>query len=211
MATAKVGIYRSYYGSIPKNSSGKPLPKCEWPKKRPHSWVVRWFGYDGQRYSRSCTTRKEAERLAEEKQKDVRVGQSDEPRKLTLKEFGDMYLSIRTDLTERCIVEHKRVIRFLRERPGDNRPIQRVTPLDARSFIAWYRKRQVRGVPLTPATVNKVLRECRRIFREAVDCHFIKSNPFDGMRPLKVGESPWHFVTPVEFHALMDATDSRGD
>lgn len=78
-----------------------------WPKRRPHSWAVRWFGYDGQRYSRSCTTRKEAERLTEEKQKDVREGKAVEPRQVTLKEFGEMYMRLRTDLTERNREEHE--------------------------------------------------------------------------------------------------------
>ena len=76
---------------------------------------VRWYGYDGQRYRRSCTTRKEAERLTEEKQLDVRVGQGDEPRQVTLKEFGEMYLRIRTDLAERNREEHDGRIRFLPE------------------------------------------------------------------------------------------------
>ena len=61
MAKEKVGIYRNYYGPIPKDRLGMPLPKSQWPKKRAHSWVVRWFGSDGQRYSKSVKTRKEAD------------------------------------------------------------------------------------------------------------------------------------------------------
>ena len=208
MATTKVGIYRSYHGPIPQDSSGQPLPKSEWPNKRPHSWVLRWFGFDGQRYSRSCRTRKEAERFAEEKQKDVRSGKPDEPKKVTLKEFGEMYLRVRTDLSERTLQEHKRTVRYLREQLGDHCPLFRVTPLDARRFLAWYRKRTVQETTVASSTVNKVLRECRRFFREAVDCQFIKSNPFDGIRATKVAEVPWHHVSPTEFQALMNATSS---
>lgn len=172
------------------------------------SWVVRWFGHDGQRYSRSCSTRKEADLLAEEKQKDVRDGNGNEPRPITLKEFGDMYMRLRTDLSERSREEHERTIKFLKENLGEQRQLQRVSPLDARAFIAWYRKRKVKGTPVSPATVNKVLRECRRFFREAVDCQFVKSNPFAGMRPTKVGEMPWHHVSPKEFQGLLAATPS---
>lgn len=53
MATEKVGIYRKYHGKIPTDKAGQPLPKREWPKKRAFRWVVRWFGSDGKRYSKS--------------------------------------------------------------------------------------------------------------------------------------------------------------
>lgn len=217
MATTKVGIYRSYHGPIPIDSSGRPLPESEWPKKRAHSWVVRWFGADGERYSRSCETRKEADRLAEEKQAQVRDGKSSEPQKLTLKEFGKMYMRIRTDLTERSREEHERAIRYLRERFGDGRMLHTIGPLDARQFVAWYRTRKVKdrsrkakgdGKPVSPSTVNKVMRECRRIFREAVDCELLRSNPFARIRQEKVAQVPWHHVTPEEFQRLMDRAPS---
>lgn len=208
MPTTKVGIYRSYYGPIPTDNFGTPLPEKEWPAKRAHSWVVRWFGYDGQRYSRSCDTRKEAERLAEEKQKDVRDGRPDEPPTILLKEFAEMYLRLRSDLSERCREEHGRTLRYLREQLGEQRPLQRITPLDARQFMAWYRKRKVKVNTVSPSTVNKVLRECRRIFREAVDCQFIRVNPFDGIRPTKVSDASWHHVTPKEFQKLLDIAKS---
>lgn len=208
MATTRVGVYRSYNGPIPTDSSGRQLPKRDWPKKRRHSWVVRWFGNDGQRYSRSCKTRKEADRFAEEKQKEVRDGKGDEPQKVTLKEFGETYMELRTDLTKRSREEHDRLIRFLRILFGDNRPLHSITPLDVRGFIAWYRKRKVKGKPVSQATVNKVMREGHRFFREAVDCQLIKANPFVGMRQTRVAEVDWHHVTPTEFRALLDAASS---
>jgi len=97
MATEKVGIYRNYYGSIPKNSSGEPLPKSQWPKKRPHSWVVRWFGSDDQRYSKSFKTRKEAERHAEQKQSLVRKGKADPPPQTTLRDFAKEHKELMKD------------------------------------------------------------------------------------------------------------------
>ena len=58
MATEKVGIYRKYYGTIPADKSGNPLPKREWPRERSFSWAVRWFGLDGKRFSKSFKSRK---------------------------------------------------------------------------------------------------------------------------------------------------------
>jgi integrase len=208
MAKEKVGIYRNYYGPIPQDRSGMPLPKSKWPDKRAHSWVVRWFGSDGQRYSKSVATRKEAERLAEEVQADVRVGKGDLPEEMTLKAFGDMYLKIRTGLSERSQAEHERTLKFLRERLGDTRLMHKITPLDARQFISWYRRRTTKGKPLSPATSNKVLRECRRIFREAVDCNLIRQNPFERIKQERVSEPPWHHVTPDEYQRLISAAPS---
>src|SRR5688500_13689017 len=87
MATTKVGIYRSYRGPIPVGDDGRPLPKGEWLYKRPFSWVVRWFGGDGNRYSKSFETRKEAERFAETQQSEVRQGHGDPPTHCTLRTF----------------------------------------------------------------------------------------------------------------------------
>lgn len=208
MATTKVGIYRNYYGPVPLDRSGSPLAKSEWPTRRAHSWVVRWRGTDGQRYSRSFEIRKEAERFAEEKQNEVRDGQANEPEKLTLKEFCKMYLSVRADITERYRQEYERTLKVLRKRLGDNRIVQNITPLDARQFLAWFRTHNGKDKPLAPNTVNKMLRECRRFFREGVDCGVIKSNPFAGIRQQRVAQTPWHHVTPAEFQRLLTAAPS---
>lgn len=208
MATKKVGIYRNYYGPIPTDRSGRPLPKSEWPKKRAHSWVVRWHGSDGQRYSRSVPTRKEAEQFAEEKQAEVREGQGDPPEQMTLKQFGDMYLKIRTGLTPRSRDEHARTLKFLRQQLGAQLLVDQISPVDARRFIRWYTDRKVHDEPVSPATVNKVLRECQRIFREAVECRLIRVNPFYGIRQQKVAPAEWHCVTPDEYQRLLGACRS---
>jgi len=113
MAIEKVSISRKYHGKVPTNGDGKPLPKSEWSKKRPHRWAVRWFASDGTRYSRSFKTRKEAERFAEEKQADVREGAGDEPKPMVLKEYKKVYLSLRGDIMERTRVEHARALTYL--------------------------------------------------------------------------------------------------
>ena len=125
-----------------------------------------------------------------------------------MKAFGEMYLKIRIGLSERAQAEHERTLKFLRQRLGDNRPVHKITPLDARQFISWFRKRKVKDKPISPATANKVLRECRRIFREAVDCQLIRYNPFDRIKQERVGEPPWHHVTPEEYQCLIEAAPS---
>ena len=205
MATEKVGIYRKYHEPIPTDKSGNPLPKSEWPKKRRHRWVVRWFGSDGKRYSKSFKTRKEAERHSEEKQSEVRDGKADQSENMSLKEFAKMYLDIRSDLTLKTHREYSRILRFMQEQLGANRQIRKITPIDARSFISWYRQRKRKDTPVAPATVNKAIRECRRVFQEAVNCDLLRSNPFKGIRQEKVAGSGWHYVTPREYHQLLEA------
>ena len=150
MATSRVGVFRKWHGKIPTDENGKPLPKSEWPRKRPYRWAVRWFGSDGTRYSRSFQTRKEAERFAEERQAEVREGSADEPKPVTLKEFERMYVSLRGDITAGTLTEHRRALAFLTEHHGSQRLIGKITSLDARNFISWYRQREYRG--RTPAT-----------------------------------------------------------
>ncbi|MHC4984489.1 MAG: tyrosine-type recombinase/integrase, partial [Planctomycetota bacterium] len=194
MATEKVGTYRKYHGAVPVDKSGTPLPKSEWPRLRPFSWAVRWFGSDGKRFSRSFKSRKEAERYAETKQAEVRVGKGDRPRSVTLAEFATMYLNLRGDLAATTKAEHERTLRFSGEFLGRQMIVSKVTPLDARRFVAWYRKREYRGRTPAPATVNRIVRECKRIFREAVTCSLIRDNPFHELRQEKIGQRPWHYI-----------------
>lgn len=208
MATEKVGVYRKWYGPVPTGKSGNPLPKSEWPRTRSFSWTARWFGSDGKRFSKSFTSRKEADRYAETKQAEVRVGKGDQPRAITLAEFAQMYLDLRGDLAPMTKVEYARTLRLLNEFLGKQMIVGKITSLHARRFIAWYREREYRRRTPAPATVNKVLRECKRILREAVACSLIRENPFHEMRQEKVGQRPWHCISPAECRRLIEESPS---
>lgn len=208
MATSKVGVFRKWHGKVPTDSAGKPLPKSEWPRKRPHRWAVRWFGSEGTRYSRSFDGRKEAERFAESKQSEVRDGAGEEPAPITLMEYKRMYLSLRGDITAGTRAEHSRTLKLLIEHLGGERLIGKITPLEAREFVSWYRQKKHLGRAPAAATVNKLVRECHRIFREAVDCSLIRANPFNGIRQDKVGQIAWQYVSPAHFRALIAACPS---
>ncbi len=208
MATSKVSVVRKWHGKVPTDKDGKPLPKAEWPRKRPHRWAVRWFGSEGTRYSKSFKTRKEADRFADGKQSDVREGTADEPRPIPLKEFTRMYVDLRGDLAATTLTEQRRALAFLGEHFGSQRLISKITPLDARRFVSWYRQRKYRDRSPAPATVNKLIRECRRIFREAVDCSLLRSNPFDRIHQEKVGKTGWQYVSPDHYRSLIAAAPS---
>jgi integrase len=56
--------------------------------------------------------------------------------------------------------------------------------------------------------VNKILRECKRIFREAIACSLIRENPFHEMRQEKIAQRPWQFISPTAFRSLIEASPS---
>ncbi len=193
MATEKVGVYRKYHGAIPIDKSGRPLPKSAWPRERPFRWAARWYGLDGKRFSKSFENRKEADRFAERKQVEVRVGKGDQPRATTLEEFSRMYLDLRGDLAPTTRIEQGRTLRFLREFFGHTTIVRKVTSLDARRFVAWYRERTHRGRTPAPATVNKAVRECKRIFREG---RRVLTDPRESVRWDSPGEGRAAGVAP---------------
>jgi integrase len=61
MAVEKVGIYRKWLEPVPKDKNGKCAAKSEWPRKRRHRWIARWYGTNGQRYGKVFQSRKEKE------------------------------------------------------------------------------------------------------------------------------------------------------
>jgi len=119
-----------------------------------------------------------------------------------------VYLKLRGDITPGTRAEHCRTLSYLAEHFGKQHLISSIKSLDARQFVSWYRERNFRDRTPAAATVNKLIRECRRIFREAVDCQLLRTNPFDGIRQEKVGEIAWQYVSPAHFRALIGACSS---
>ena len=119
-----------------------------------------------------------------------------------------MYLDFRGDLAAATKVEQGRTLRFLNEFFGGQIAVGSVTSLGARNFVAWYRRREHRGRTPVPATVNKIIRECKRIFRKAVACRLIHESPFQDLRQEKVGQCAWHYISPAECWALIEASPS---
>ena len=64
MAIEKVGVYRKWLEPVPKDKNGEPIPESEWPRKRRHRWIARWYGTNDQRYGKVFEKRKEAQKFA---------------------------------------------------------------------------------------------------------------------------------------------------
>ncbi len=203
MATEKVGIYRSYYGPVPTDKSGQPLPQDEWPKKRAHSWVVRWFGQDGNRYSKSFKVRKEAEWFAETKQPDVREGKADPPREISIEDFAKEHGSLmKGQISHNTLREQLRVLAYLQKIVG-NRPLHRIRPQDAEMYVKC---RNETGV--SACTINKEITTLRRIFTLAADRRGYLpegQNPFNKVKKRKVSRKPLRYISGEEFGLLLKA------
>ena len=205
MATEKVGVYRKYHGPIPKDKSGRPLPKSEWPKKRAFRWAVRWFGSGGKRYSKSFETRKEAAQFAEAKQSSVRNGRADPPQTITLEDFGAKHGKImQGQVAPATLSDQMRALRMFMEHVGRNIALRDVAPRHAESFIA---ARLALGRKV--GTANKDIRTLKRIFNLAIEPRgylLPGSNPFEKVKQRRISAKPVRYVPPLEFQALLGAT-----
>ncbi len=207
MAIEKVGIYRKYYGKVPTDKHGKPLPKELWSKKRPFSWAVRWYGLDGKRYSKSFKTRKEAEKYAETKQLAVRSGKPDLPKKITLKHFHDEHKELmEKNLAKSTLRLHLEVMSFLAEQVGWGYELKRVKPTDIERVRAFRLKKGI-----APATSNKEFRALKRVFNLAISRGYLSEgcNPCQSIKQIKVAPKMPNYCSPDEFSKIYNqATDT---
>lgn len=196
MATTKVGIYHD-------------------PRKR-HPWIVRWFGeYDPatdeqRRYSKGFRLKRDAERFQASKQAEFEKGAvRDRPDDIPVDEFCRKYLQRRTHEWAEKTRQHIACLALrLTNYFGEAAPIRGVTPERAAAF--WSSTRGLRnakkGSVLSRSTRNRLLRDSKTMFRYAVDWGYIISNPFQGLRQVKVGKKnrrDWRYVTPHEYRALL--------
>lgn len=203
MATEKVGIYRKFHGPVPTDRDGRALPKNEWPRKRAFRWVVRWFGANGKRYSKSFKTRKEAEWYAERKQTDARNGKADLPARISLKDFAEEHLELmKGQVAVKTLREHERALRYLLQIVG-NRPFGKISPQHAEMYVKC---RHETGV--SPSTINKEIMTLRRIFTLAADRRGYLpegQNCFNKVAKRKVSRRSLRYVSIEEFEELLVA------
>ena len=200
MATRKIGIYRSYYGPIPQDENGQPLPKKEWIKKRPHSWVARWFGHDGKRYSKSFETRKEAQRYTESKQLEVREQKADPPPRLTLRDYYREHRDLmQGNLAKKTLQMHLAAIALLSDSVGWDRRLDQISVRDIESFRAQRLK-----AGISPSSANRELRTLRRIFNLAILRGYLaqNGNPCAAIPMIKVGRKRPAYCSSQEFQAI---------
>jgi len=203
MGTKKVGVYRKYHGPVPIGSDGKPLPKEAWGNKRPFSWSARWFGIEGQRYSKSFRTRREAERFAEKQQASVRAGKADPPPDISLRDFYREHLGfMKGSIAPTTHRMHAAVIELLAGEVGWQRALRRITVRDIERFRS---KRLQAGI--APSTANKELGTLKRIFNLGILRQYVPedSNPCIAVQMLKIASKRPQYFSPEKFQKVFEA------
>lgn len=204
MATEKIGIYRRWLEPVPKDN-GRPTPKSDWPKKRRHSWTVRWYGSTGRRYAKNFKTRKEADRYARSLQTQVDRGKADKPRKMTLAGFVCEHKRVMIGrVAYTTLYDQLRALRLFEKYIGGLAPLRTIRPSQAEGFIA---SRIASGV--TVATVNKDIRTLKHVFDLAIDPRgYMREgeNPFAKIVQRKKADKPIRYVPVEAYRALIDAS-----
>lgn len=201
MAIEKVGIYRKWLGPVPKGKNGKPIPESEWPRKRRHRWIARWYGTNGQRYGKVFKTRKEAQKYTSELQKRVCLGKADKPKKVTLHEFRLEHEQVmKGQVAYATLDDQNRALRFFENFIGGSVLLSKIKPRQAEAFIAH----QLSTVP-SVSTVNKDIRTLKRIFNLAIEPRGYLpegQNPFAKIQKRKTTENKVRYVEIEEYRAL---------
>ena len=205
MAHTKVSIIRKWYGKVPLDKSGKPVPQNLWPKRRKYSWEVRWYGSDGTRYSKSFKGRKEAEEYAQPLQDKVDKGKADRPKSISISQFTTEHKKLMTaQVAYTTLLDQTRALKLLSNHVGDDRALTSITPRDAESFI---NARFSEG--LAVASVNKDIRTLKALFNLAIEPRGYLpegTNPFAKIKQRKMSSKPPCYVGLPGFSKVFDAS-----
>lgn len=205
MAHLKVSVNRNWYGKVPLDKKGKPIPRNLWPKRRKFSWEVRWYSSDGKRHSKSFRTRKEAEEYARVIQDKVNIGKANEPKKVTFQFFIEEHKKLmKGQVAHSTLVDQVRALNFFKEHIEDKDILlKKINPRHAESFVA-HRLDQ----DLATATVNKDIRTLHSIFNLAIEPRGYLSegtNPFEKIKQRKVSDKVVRFIPTEDFSKVFDA------
>ena len=203
MAVEKVGIYRKWLEPVPEKD-GKPIRKSEWPKRRRHSWIVRWYGTnEKKRYGKVFKKRKEAQRYASELQSRVCLGKADRPKKITLHQFRlEHECVMKGQVAYATLRDHVRALKFFEKFIRESTLLSKIKPRHAEAFVAH----RLSTVP-SIATVNKDIRTLRGIFNLAIEPRGYLpegQNPFAKIRERKTTENEIRYVEIEEYRALIE-------
>ena len=199
MAHKKVSITRKWYGKIPLDKSGNPIPEYLWPKRRKYSWEVRWYNSEGtQRYSKSFKSRKEAEEHANKVQGEVNKGKGDKPRRITLGEFITEHEKVMANrMAYATLKDQLRALNIFADHIGRDIFVEHIRPKQAESFLA---KRS--GEKVSVATVNKDIRTLKAVFNVAIEPRRYMAegtNPFANIKQRKVASEAIRYVCIDDF------------
>lgn len=207
MANKRVGVYRKYLEAVPVDSSGQPVTKSSWPKKRSFCWVARWFSNEGKRPSRSFRTKGQAQSFAAQKEIQIQDAQSAGLTAISLRGFHIEHKELtQGNVAPRTLALHLATLESLASFLGWDRPLPTIGPRDIERFRAG---RLSTGI--SAGTANKDLTVLKRLFNLAILRGYLPkgSNPCDGIPKLKIGSVRKDIIRPETFAGIYSsATDA---
>ena len=204
MANKRVGVYRKYLEAVPVDSSGLPLAKSSWPKKRSFCWVARWFSGEGKRYSRSFRTKRQAQLFAAQKEIQIQDARTAGLTAISLRGFHIEHKELtQGNVAARTLALHLATFESLAGFLGWDRPLPTIGPRDIERFRAG---RLSTGI--SAGTANKDLTVLKRLFNLAILRGYLPkgSNPCDGVPKLKIGSVRKDIIRPETFAGIYNCT-----
>jgi integrase len=192
--TKKIGIYKD--------------PR----KKKP--WVARWFGLPEpvtgkkRRYSKSFEYKSEAEDFQAKQLLAFKAGeQRDKAEEKTLNDLCKGWMKAKRQCTAKTVEGCEAINNRLLDYFGPDVELGKLSAHSADTFMAELKPLQ--GDKLSGWTVRKILGGCKAMFNKAVKWGWITGNPFDDVEaPKGLSIRAWHYLTPAEYHKLLDASPS---
>jgi integrase len=90
---------------------------------------------------------------------------------------------------------------------GDDCRLNRIDPASAAEFASWLGKQQDartdEAKTIGPDTVARHIRECRRIWGQAIELGLVTENPWRTVRLRGGSTAVWEYVTPDQYGALV--------
>ena len=192
---------------------------CYEKRNKGRPWTCRWSGEFNpetgkqKRYAKSFRIKTEAEQFAAQKSVEfARGGKRDKPNDVSLSSFCEDWLHTRqAELRPASLESYQNTIVRLEDFFGGDCKLKDLDTKRAAVFVAEQRSRslgQHRGQDLSDASREQIKRNCKCLFRTAVEWGLLVNNPFSALRSKKLIANRWHKLTVKEYFALLDATSS---
>lgn len=183
-------------------------------------WVLRWFGSDGKRYSKSLAptskmSQRQAKKHRDEKQRELddNPGRRDAGRCPELHKFLDQYFTDRkVELRPGTLELHRLTGRYLTAFFGESRKLDSISRSEARAFktalangeLAKVNKR-VHEDLLASTTVDQHIRQAKTIFNRARADELILFNPFSRIGQGKAVTKECQYIDDAMFAKMLAA------
>ena len=176
-------------------------------------WLVRWYGdfnpatSKEKRYSKTFTRKVDAEQFRKTKTDEFKQGVSRDKSNETLAEYIDRWLrhkKLFEQIRPATVLLYEGTFRRLYDYFGPDCLLRNVSRFQVKEFLAGTKPKAERTEPLSAWSHQRILRQCKTLFAEAVKEGVIAVNPFADIAGPKCTPSDWYYLKHGEFHKLLE-------